>query len=61
MVPWPEIMMVGTAGSSPCIAFRMPSPSSREPCSQTSSMTSDGRRARNAAIAASESAACRVS
>ena len=61
MVPCPEIITTGTCGSSPSSARRMPNPSMREPCSQMSRMTSEGRRARNAAMAAVESPACRVS
>ncbi len=61
IVPWPEIITTGICGSSTCSACRMPSPSSCEFCSQTSRITIEGRRARNAAIAQSESAAMRVS
>ena len=60
MVPWPLIITTGTCGSSVWMVLRIPNPSSRDPCSHTSNTTSDGRRIRKAATAASESPAWRT-
>ena len=43
-LPWPEIISTGSVGSRRLISSSSCSPSSFEPCSQTSSRTSDGRR-----------------
>src|SRR5215475_4836543 len=51
MVPWPLIMTTGTGGSSRWITSRSCRPSSSLPCSQTSRMTSAGRRWRTASTA----------
>src|SRR5215469_6529711 len=60
MVPWPEIMTTGRSGCSRLMMSRTSMPSSLEPCSQMSSTSSCGRRARIAASADSESPATRV-
>ena len=46
IVPWPLIITTGTCGSSVCSAFRMPSPSSLDPCNHTSNTTRFGLRER---------------
>src|SRR5215470_5867044 len=51
MVPCPLIMTTGTGGSSRRITSRSCNPSSSLPCSQTSRITSAGRRCRTASIA----------
>src|ERR1700712_4399604 len=60
IVPWPEIITTGNSGCSRLMVSRISMPSSLEPCSQMSSTTSWGRRARMAVSAESESPATRV-
>ena len=60
-LPWPEMTSTGIEGSRRLISSSSSRPSRREPCSQTSSSTSDGRRVAIASSAASLSAAERVS
>jgi hypothetical protein len=58
--PWPEIISTGSVESRRFISWRSCSPSSREPCSHTSSSTMDGRRSSIASSAALLSAAVRT-
>ena len=51
IVPWPLIITTGTGGSSRRITSRSCRPSSSLPCSQTSRITSAGRRCRTASVA----------
>src|SRR5882672_2476535 len=51
MVPWPLIITTGTGGSSRRMMSRSCRPSSSLPCSQTSRITSAGRRWRTASTA----------
>ena len=60
-LPWPEMTSTGSVGSRRLISSSSSSPPSREPCSQTSSRTSDGRRTAIASSAPSLLAAARVS
>src|SRR5438067_6431875 len=60
MVPWPLIITTGRSDCSRLIVSSTSMPSSFDPCSQMSSTTSCGRRARIAARADSESPATRV-
>ena len=59
-LPWPEITSTGIEGSRRLISSSSSSPSSRDPCSQTSSSTRLGRRVAIASNVASLSAAERV-
>jgi len=60
-LPWPEITSTGIEASRRLISSSSSSPSSREPCSHTSSSTRLGLRAAIASSAPSLSAAPRVS
>src|SRR3546814_6920108 len=61
ILPWPEIISTGSEGSRFLISSSSSRPSIRELCNQTSSSTSEGRRASIAPSAASLLAAVRGS
>ena len=50
-LPWPEIISTGSVGSRFLTSSSNCSPSSFEPCSQTSSSSRDGRRSASACSA----------
>src|ERR1700694_2199984 len=60
MLPWPEIITIGSSGCCPFIASSNCSPSSRLPCSQMSRNTRFGLRLATCASASSLSRAERV-
>src|SRR5512145_1128555 len=60
MLPWPLMMMTGRSGCAFLMRSSSSSPSSLEPCSQMSRITSEGRRSSMACKVSSLSLASRV-